>query len=87
MLDDFRWTGDSDDLVVWHEYERGHQRTAGHLPRGLPLGRLAQHCPDTGLLSVVLDRAEHGGLEAVNELRALLLRGRAQPPRHAAAPG
>jgi hypothetical protein len=22
VLDDFRWTGDSDDLVVWREYER-----------------------------------------------------------------
>jgi hypothetical protein len=22
ILDDFRWTGDNDDLIVWREYER-----------------------------------------------------------------
>jgi hypothetical protein len=98
VLDDFRWTGDSDDLIVWREYERATKgRQAITWSKGLrQLLAVADrtdeeiaaeeiggedlaviHSDDwrrivriPGLSSLILDRAERGGLAAINELLA-----------------
>lgn len=101
ILDDFRWTGDSGDLALWHEYERatkGHQAISwsDKLRERLDLAAEELSNEDVaaaevggediaiitnpqwkrvvaipGLAGHLLDRAEQGGIDAVNEaLRA-----------------
>ena len=107
-VDDFRWTGDSDDLIVWHEYERAtkgcqaitwskglrqllavvertDEEIAAEEIGGEDLAVI--HSDDwrrivqiPGLPSLILDRAERGGLAAVNYLLARHGAGQALHP-------
>ncbi|WP_439951718.1 protein rep [Actinomadura kijaniata] len=111
ILDDFRWTGDADDLRLWHEYEtatKGRQcitwskglralllpedpeeKTDEDLAAEEVGGEDIAHIEGEtwraivrrpGLPAALLDAAERGGLEAMNELLARHHIGAVSPP-------
>jgi hypothetical protein len=97
ILDDFRWTGDTGDLALWHEYERatkGHQAISWSPRLRERLELAAEELSNEevaaaevggediaiitnpqwkrvvaipGLAAYLLDQAEHGGIDAINE--------------------
>jgi hypothetical protein len=108
ILDDFRWTGNLEDLALWHEYEaatKGHQaitwskglkerlaviektdeeiaaeQVGGEDIAVIPPRVWERIVAIPGLDGAVLDAAETGGLDAINDLLKRHGAGRVRPP-------
>lgn len=113
ILDDFRWTGDSGDLALWHEYERAtrrHQAISWSKKLRERLDLVTEELKDEevasaeiggqdlalianwqwkrivavpGLAGYLLDLAERGGVDAVNEAFRTHRIGKARPGKPA----